>query len=73
MKMPGDALYATIRDYLRVYLVKLRNVSEHTVRSHADALTEFVEYVSRQRRVPIVFRGLRRLHERVCLRLSRPS
>ena len=31
--MPDDALYATIRDYLRVYLVKLRNVSEHTVRS----------------------------------------
>lgn len=53
MKMPDDALYATIRDYLRVYLVKLRNVSEHTVRSHADALTEFVEYVSRQRRVPM--------------------
>lgn len=52
MKMPDDALYATIRDYLRVYLVKLRNVSEHTVRSYANALTEFVEYVSRQRRVP---------------------
>lgn len=53
MKMPDDALYATIRDYLRVYLVKLRNVSEHTVRSYANALTEFVEYVSRQRRVPM--------------------
>ena len=53
MKMPDDALYATIRDYLRVYLAKLRNVSEHTVRSYADSLTGFVEYASRQRRVPM--------------------
>lgn len=53
MKTPDDALYATIRDYLRVHLAKLRNVSEHTVRSYANALTEFVEYVSRQRRVPM--------------------
>lgn len=53
MKMPDDALYATIRDYLRVYLAKLRNVSGHTVRSYADSLTEFVEYVSRERHIPM--------------------
>lgn len=53
MKTTDDALYATIRDYLRVYLAKLRNLSAHTVRSYANALTEFVEYVSRQRRVPM--------------------
>ena len=53
MKMPDDALYPTIRDYLRVHLAKLRNLSEHTVRSYANALTEFVEYVSRQRRIPM--------------------
>ena len=53
MKTPDDALYPTIRDYLRVHLAKLRNLSEHTVRSYANALTEFVEYVSRQRRIPM--------------------
>lgn len=53
MKPPDDALYPTIRDYLRVHLAKLRNLSEHTVRSYANALTEFVEYVSRQRRIPM--------------------
>ena len=53
MKTADDALFATIRDYLRVYLAKLRNLSEHTVRSYANALTEFVEYMSQQRRVPI--------------------
>ena len=53
MKTTDDALYTTIRDYLRVYLAKLRNLSEHTVRSYANALTEFVEYVSRQRHVPM--------------------
>ena len=53
MKTPDDALYPTIRDYLRVHLAKLRNLIEHTVRSYAYALTEFVEYVSRQRRIPM--------------------
>ena len=53
MKTPDDALYPTIRDYLRVHLAKLRNLSEHTVRSYANALTEFVEHVSRQRRIPM--------------------
>ena len=53
MKTPDDALYPTIRDYLRVHLAKLRNLSEHTVRSYANALTEFVEYVSRQQRIPM--------------------
>ena len=53
MKTPDDALYPTIRDYLRVHLAKLRNLSEHTVRSYANVLTEFVEYVSRQRRIPM--------------------
>ena len=53
MKTPDDALYPTIRDYLRVHLAKLRNLSEHTVRSYANALTEFVEYVSRQRPIPM--------------------
>lgn len=53
MKTTDDALYATIRDYLQVHLEKLRNLSEHTVRSYANALTGFVEYVSRRRGIPL--------------------
>ena len=53
MKTTDNALFATIRDYLRVHLEKLRNLSEHTVRSYANALTGFVEYVSRRRGIPL--------------------
>ena len=41
MKTTDDALYAKIRDYLQVHLRRLRNLSEHTVRSYANALTAF--------------------------------
>ena len=53
MKTTDDALYAKIRDYLQVHLRRLRNLSEHTVRSYANALTEYVEYVSQRRGIPL--------------------
>lgn len=47
------ALFTLIRDYLKVYLPKQRNLSEHTINSYRQALELLVDFVKVQKQVPL--------------------
>lgn len=55
MKEPKDTgLFAKIRAFITEYLPGVRNCSRHTVRSYRAALDQFVSYVAKVRKAPLI-------------------
>ena len=55
MKEPKVAeLFAKIRAFLTEYLPGVRNCSRHTVRSYRAALDQFVTYLAKVRKAPLI-------------------
>ena len=55
MKEPKDTgLFAKIRAFITEYLPGVRNCSRHTVRSYRAALDQFVTYVAKMRKAPLI-------------------
>ena len=55
MKEPKDTgLFANIRAFITEYLPGVRNCSRHTVRSYRAALDQFVTYVAKVRKAPLI-------------------
>ncbi len=52
-RITGNTLYDLIHDYLRIYLTRQRNVSEHTVRAYSEALELLVDFVKNQKKIPL--------------------
>ena len=52
-KYGAGTLFGAIHDYLKVYLPKQRNLSEHTQNSYREALNQLVDFVKRQSKVPL--------------------
>jgi site-specific recombinase XerD len=47
------SLFAHVRSYLTKYLPKQRGVSDHTIRSYANALEQLCDFVKDSRRIPL--------------------
>ncbi len=52
-KYNGNPLFALIHDYLKLYLVKQRKLSQHTIRSYRKALESLLDYVKKQKCIPL--------------------
>ena len=47
-RLSDELLYKTIRDYFVVYLPKMRNCSDNTIRSYKKTLLSLLEYLSKK-------------------------
>lgn len=52
-KLGHNTLFELIHDYLKIYLTKQRNMSEHTVRSYREALEQLVDFVKEKKKIPL--------------------
>ena len=48
-----NSLFNLIRDYLKVYLPKQRNFSQHTIKSYSKALELLVEFLRDTKKIPL--------------------
>ena len=51
MKAGENSLFPLVRDYLKIYLPKQRNVSPNTIRSYQKALEELLDYVKNRKQI----------------------
>lgn len=49
----GNALFTLVRDYLKGYLPKQRNLSRHTINSYRIALELLLDFVKMQKKIPL--------------------
>ena len=53
MKSADTSLFSLLRDYLRSYLPKQRNLSPNTIRSYREALELLLDYIKDKQQVPL--------------------
>jgi site-specific recombinase XerD len=51
VKLPDNILFKHIHDFLKVYLPKRKNYSEHTVKAYSSALSQLINFVKTERNV----------------------
>jgi len=52
-KFGNSTLFSAIHDYLKIYLPKQRKLSPNTIRSYREALELLVDFVKKQRSIPL--------------------
>jgi site-specific recombinase XerD len=53
-KFRNNTLFELIHDYLKIYLVKQRNMSAHTIRSYQRTLDQLVDFVKEKKKIPLL-------------------
>ena len=52
-KLKESTLFSLIHDYLKIYLPNHRNLSPNTIKSYSKSLSLLVDFVKRQRNIPL--------------------